>query len=77
MLTEAQWAKMKPHCLGKPADRRCIGGDDRRFIEAVLWVVPAGPLCSNQPAFFGTWNSVFKGAILATASRQTTCTRKN
>ena len=38
VLTDAQWAKMEPHCLGKPTDPGRSGSDNRRFVEAVLWI---------------------------------------
>ena len=36
-LTDAQWAKMEPFCLGKPSDPGRAGSDGRLFLEAVLW----------------------------------------
>jgi hypothetical protein len=36
ILTDAQWAKMEPCCLGKPGDPGRSGTDNRRFVEAVL-----------------------------------------
>ncbi|TAN19193.1 MAG: IS5 family transposase [Rhizobiaceae bacterium] len=60
VLTDAQWAKMEPHCLGKPTDPGRSGGDNRRFIEAVLWVVRTGSPWRDLPTFFGNWNTVFK-----------------
>ena len=30
VLTDAQWAKMEPHCLGKPTDPGRSGSDNRR-----------------------------------------------
>ncbi|MDW9707242.1 IS5 family transposase [Sinorhizobium meliloti] len=60
VLTDAQWAKMEPHCLGKPTDPGRSGSDNRRFIEAVLWVVRTGSPWRDLPAFFGNWNTVFK-----------------
>ncbi|MFI0845993.1 IS5 family transposase [Mesorhizobium sp. IMUNJ 23232] len=60
VLTDAQWARMEPHCLGKPTDPGRSGGDNRRFIEAVLWVVRTGSPWRDLPAFFGNWNTVFK-----------------
>lgn len=59
VLTDAQWAKMEPHCLGKPMDPGRSGGDNRRFIEAVLWITRTGSPWRDLPAFFGNWNSVF------------------
>ena len=41
-LTDAQWAKMERHCLGKPGDRGRTGGDNRLFVEAVLWIARTG-----------------------------------
>ncbi|WP_156946932.1 IS5 family transposase [Afipia birgiae] len=60
VLTDAQWAKMEPHCLGKPTDPGRSGSDNRRFIEAVLWIVRTGSPWRDLPPFFGNWNTVFK-----------------
>ncbi len=38
-LTDAQWAKMEPHCLGKPTDPGRSGRNNRLFWEAVPWIV--------------------------------------
>ncbi len=37
ILTDAQWEKMEPHCLGKKSDPGRTG-DGRLFLEAVLWI---------------------------------------
>ena len=60
VLTDAQWAKMEPHCLGKPTDPGRNGSDNRRFVEAVLRIVRTGSPWRDLPAFFGNWNTVFK-----------------
>ena len=36
LLTDAQWGKMAPFCLGKPTDPGRTGGDTHLFTEAVL-----------------------------------------
>src|SRR5690348_18511145 len=59
VLTDAQWAKMEPHCLGKPTDPGRSGSDNRRFVEAVLWIARTGSPWRDLPAAFGKWNSVF------------------
>jgi transposase len=60
VLTDAQWAKMEPHCLGKPTDPGRSGSDNRRFVEAVLWIARTGSPWRDLPISFGNWNSVFK-----------------
>ncbi|MBV9967608.1 MAG: IS5 family transposase, partial [Alphaproteobacteria bacterium] len=60
MLTDAQWAKMEPHCLGKPTDPGRSGRDNRLFVEAVLWIIRTGAPWRDLPAAFGKWNTVFK-----------------
>ena len=59
-LTDAQWALMEPHCLGKPTDPGRSGGDNRLFLEAVLWIARTGSPWRDLPALFGKWNTVFK-----------------
>ena len=60
VLTNRQWAKMGPHCLGKPTDPGRSGSDNRRFLEAVLWIARTGSPWRDLPAHFGKWNTVFK-----------------
>lgn len=58
-LTDAQWAKMEPHCLGKATDPGRTGSDGRLFVEAVLWIARTGSPWRDPPPMFGKWNSVF------------------
>src|SRR5277367_6854388 len=59
VLTDAQWAKMQPLCLGKPGDPGRSGKDNRLFVEAVLWIARTGSPWRDLPPSFGHWNSVF------------------
>jgi len=59
-LTDAQWAKMEPHCLGKPSDPGRTGADGRLFLEAVLWIARTSSPWRDLPQAFGKWNTVFK-----------------
>ena len=59
-LTDAQWEKMQPLCLGKPTDPGRTGGDNRLFVEAVLWIARTGSPWRDLPRLFGKWNTVFK-----------------
>ena len=60
VLTDGQWAKIAPLCLGKKSDPGRTGGDGRLFVEAVLWIVRTGSPWRDLPAHFGNWNSVFQ-----------------
>jgi len=60
VLNDAQWARMESHCLGKPGDPGRSGGDNRLFLEAVLWIARTGSPWRDLPAHFGKWNTVFK-----------------
>lgn len=59
ILMDAQWAKMKQHCLGKATDPGRTGMDGRLFLEAVLWIARTGSPWRDLPARFGNWNTVF------------------
>jgi transposase len=60
VLTDAQWARMEPHCLGKKSDPGRSGGDNRLFVEAVLWIARTGSPWRDLPPSFGKWNTVFE-----------------
>ena len=59
-LTDAQWTRIEPHCLGKARDPGRTGGDGRLFLEAVLWIAPTNSPWRDLPEEFGKWNTVFK-----------------
>ena len=60
VLTDVQRAKMEPLCLGKASDPGRSGGDNRLFLEAVLWIARTGSPWRDLPPSFGKWNTVFK-----------------
>jgi transposase len=59
VLTDAQWAKMEPLCLGKRGDPGRSGTDNRLFVEAVLWIVRTGSPWRDLPAAFGNWSTAY------------------
>ena len=58
-MSDAQWAKMEPLCLGKATDPGRSGADNRLFVEGVLWIARTGSPWRDLPASFGNWNSVY------------------
>ncbi len=59
-ITDGQWAKIGPLRLGKPGDAGRTGGNNRMFLEAILWIARTGSPWRDLPAVFGKWNTVFK-----------------
>ena len=59
VLTDAQWAKMAPHCFGKREEPGRSVPDKRRLLEAFLWLVRTGSPWRDLPAHFGNWSTTF------------------
>ena len=59
VLTAAQWAKMEPYCFGKTGVSGRNGADNRRFMEAVLWVARTGSSWRDLPSVFGKWKTSY------------------
>lgn len=59
VLKDRQWKQIEPHLRGKASDRG-VTGDNRRFVEAVLWIVRTSSPWRDLPPAFGNWNSVFR-----------------
>jgi transposase len=60
VLTDAQWAKVEPHCIGRRSDPGRSGDNNRLFIEAVLWKARTGCPWRDLPPELGKWNTIFK-----------------
>ena len=58
-LRDDQWERLGPMLPGKASDPGRTGGNNRLFIEAVLWVARTGSPWRDLPAEFGLWNSVY------------------
>ena len=55
MLSDAQWERIAPQLPGKVGDPGSSGRDNRRFIEAVLWIARTGSPWRDLPEAFGKW----------------------
>jgi transposase len=59
-LREDQWLRICEALPGKDGDPGRSGEDNRRFIEAVLWVGRNGGKWRCLPHEYGNWNSAFQ-----------------
>ena len=60
VLNDVQWERVAPLLPGKPGDPGRSGADNRRFLEAVLWVARTGAPWRDVHPEFGCWNSIFR-----------------
>src|SRR5574337_309387 len=60
MLRADQWERIEPLCSGKARERGVTGRDNRRFVEAVLWIARTGSPWRDLPCEFGPCNSVYQ-----------------
>jgi len=59
LLSDGQWERIAPLVPGKEGDLGRTGGDNRRFVEAVPWIVRTGAPWRDLPTAFGKWYSVW------------------
>lgn len=59
LLRDDQWKRIEKLLQGKAGDRGRSGANNRRFVEAVLWVARTGSPWRDLPTAFGPWNSVY------------------
>jgi len=71
-LSDAQWAKVEPYCLGKKSDPGRTGSDGWLFFEAVLWIARTGGPWRDLPTIFGNWNTLFKRIRLTSSTGSST-----
>jgi transposase len=59
-VSDADWDRIKDLLPGRPGQTGWVAADNRRFIDAVLWVAKTGAPWPDLPERFGKWNSVWK-----------------
>ncbi len=59
MLREDQWARLEALLPGKQSDPGRTARDNRRFVEAVLWVMRTGSPWRDLPEELGHWHRTF------------------
>jgi transposase len=59
-LTDDEWDSIKDLLPGKPGDPGGRAEDNRRFVNAVIWIARSGAPWRDLSERFGLWNSVFQ-----------------
>ncbi len=59
-LTDTQWAAIQNRIPGTAEDPGRTGEDNRRFVNAVLYVAKTGIPWRDLPVRLGNWNSVWR-----------------
>lgn len=57
-LTDGQWERICDFSSGKAGDPGRTAEDNRRFVNAVLWVLRSGAHWHDLPERYGKWKSV-------------------
>lgn len=57
-LTEGQWERVRELLPGKASDPGRTAEDNRRFVNAVLWVLRSGAHWHDLPERYGKWKTV-------------------
>jgi transposase len=58
-LSNDQWKRVAPVMRGKVGDRGRSDGNNREFIEALLWIDHTASPLRDLPIEFGRWNSIY------------------
>ncbi len=61
ILNDKQWAQIEQLLPGKASDRGITAGDNRKFVEAVLWIARTGSAWRDLPEELGHWHRVYVG----------------
>lgn len=59
MLRDDQWERIEHLLPGKATDRGVTAKDNRRFVEAVLWIMRTGSPWRDLPEELGHWHRTF------------------
>ena len=59
-ISDADWVRIKDLLPGRPGQTGWLAQDNRRFVDAVLYVAKTGIPWRDLPERFGHWNSVWR-----------------
>jgi transposase len=59
-ISDQVWAAQEPLLPGREGSRGGVAQDNRRFINAVLWVLRTGAPWRDMPADYGDWKNTHR-----------------
>src|SRR5215470_13673544 len=59
-ISDADFDRIKGHLPGQPGQHGGVARDNRRFLNAVLWVARTGAAWEDLPERLGNWNSQWR-----------------
>jgi transposase len=59
-ISDADWERVRPLLPGQPGQHGGVAEDNRRFLDAVLWVARTGAAWRDLPERLGNWNSQWR-----------------
>ena len=59
-ISDADFDRIKGHLPGQPGQHGGVARDNRRFINAVLWIARTGAAWEDLPERLGHWNSQWR-----------------
>lgn len=59
-ISDADWERVKDFLPGQPGQHGGVAEDNRRFLDAVLWVARTGAPWRDLPERLGHWNSQWR-----------------
>ena len=59
-ITDRAWSIIEPHLPGKKGDWGGVAEDNRRFINAVIWILRTGAPWRDLPSEYGGWSNTHR-----------------
>jgi transposase len=59
-IADADWDRIKDLLPGRPGQHGGVAADNRRFVNAVLWIAKTGAPWRDLPERLGHWNGAWR-----------------
>jgi transposase len=59
-VSDEDWILLEPYLPGQPGQWGGVAHDNRRFLNAVFWILRTGAPWRNLPSVYGDWKNVHR-----------------